>query len=95
MVTDTIDQAFHGYDQGHRLLAASTTLHPSESTLLDRLSDLSGFLPNGTEIPEYLTMFPCGRFYVFARTWPDHLGTRGGTVLTHSLLVPLERAVTQ
>lgn len=85
-----IEQALHGYDRGHRLLASSVDLTSAEVVLTDRLSDLSGFLPPGTEVPPYLTIFPCGRFYALARTWPDLSGTRRGTVLTHTLLVSLD-----
>ena len=88
MAPSEIEQAFHGYDQGHRLLASSISLSPQEAALLDRLSDLSGFLPLDTEIPTYLTLYPCGRFYAVARTWPDRSGVRSGTVLTHTLLIP-------
>lgn len=88
-----IEQSFHGYDQGHRLLASSVAITSAEAALLDRLSDLSGFLPPGTPIPPYLTLYPCGRFFAIARTWPDTSGSRSGTVLTHTLLVPLEDAI--
>jgi GTPase-associated protein 1, N-terminal domain type 1 len=83
-----IAQTLHGYDQGHRLLAQGGDLDDVELSLLDRLSDLSGYVPLGTEFGCYHTGFPCGRYYAFACTWPDKSASRAGTVLTHSLLVP-------
>jgi hypothetical protein len=83
-------QTLHGYDQGHRLLASSqgAALDDRELALLERLSDLSGYLPMGTRFDRYHTGFPCGRYYAFACTWPDLTATRAGTVLTHTLLLP-------
>ncbi len=83
-----IEQTLHGYDDGHRLLASSTELALDEERTLDLLSDLSGYIPAGTDFESYDTGYPCGRFYVLARTWLDRAGRRGGTVFTHSLLLP-------
>ncbi|HYO52418.1 hypothetical protein [Archangium sp.] len=87
-------QTLHGYDQGHRLLASSqgAALDERELALLERLSDLSGYLPMGTGFDHYHTGFPCGRYYAFACTWPDLTATRAGTVLTHTLLLPRDEA---
>ena len=86
-------QTLHGYDGGHRLLAASARLAADELALLDRLSDLSGYLPSGASFQAYHTGFRCGRWYAFACTWPDPHAPRSGSVLTHTLLAPLEAAV--
>lgn len=83
-----IAQTLHGYDQGHRLLAQGGEVSERELAILDRLSDLSGYLPLGTEFDRYHTGFPCGRYYAFACTWYDSAAARAGTVLTHTLLVP-------
>jgi GTPase-associated protein 1, N-terminal domain type 1 len=86
-------QTLHGYDQGHRLLAATEALLDArELALLDRLSDLSGYLPSGTTFDRYHTGFPCGRYYALACTWLDTSAARAGTVLTHTLLLPLQEA---
>jgi hypothetical protein len=85
-----IAQTLHGYDQGHRLLARGGDVDDAELALLDRLSDLSGYVPLGTEFERYHTGFACGRYYAFACTWPDRTAIRAGTVLTHTLLVPRE-----
>jgi hypothetical protein len=84
----TLAQTLHGYDQGHRLLARGGDIDANELAILDRLSDLSGYLPLGTEFDRYHTGFPCGRYYAFACTWSDTAATRAGTVLTHTLLLP-------
>ncbi len=86
----TLAQTLHGYDQGHRLLASGGDLDARELALLDRLSDLSGYLPTGTRFDHYFTGFPCGRYYALGCTWADLAATRAGTVLTHTLLLPRE-----
>ncbi|MEP7119638.1 MAG: hypothetical protein ABJE95_01965 [Byssovorax sp.] len=83
-----IAQTLHGYDQGHRLLAVGGDVDDVERSLLDRLSDLSGYVPLGTVFDRYHTGFPCGRYYAFACTWPDVTAVRAGTVHTHTLLIP-------
>lgn len=88
----TLAQTLHGYDQGHRLLASGGDLDARELSLLDRLSDLSGYLPTGTHFDRYHTGFPCGRYYALACTWSDGAATRAGTVLTHTLLLPRNEA---
>ncbi|HSP81449.1 MAG TPA: hypothetical protein VLQ93_23225, partial [Myxococcaceae bacterium] len=90
----TVLQTLHGYDQGHRLLVESRggQLDAREHSLLERLSDLSGYLPTGVSFDRYHTGFPCGRYYALACTWPDPAATRAGTVLTHTLLLPLAEA---
>jgi hypothetical protein len=86
-------QTLHGYDQGHRLLSSSGDLDERELALLERLSDLSGYLPPGTRFDSYFTGFPCGRYYAVASTWLDVTATRAGTVLTHTLLIPMSVAI--
>ena len=85
-----IEQTLHGYHEGHQLLSASTRLKPKDAAVIDRLSDLSGFLPPGVRIPPYLTLYAVGAYLAVARTWPDKSGKRSGTVLTHTLLLPQE-----
>lgn len=87
-----IPQTLHGYERGHRLLASGGDISPEEHDLLERLSDLSGYLPIGTTFERYFTGFACGRYYALACTWPDPEATRGGAVLTHTLLIPREQA---
>jgi hypothetical protein len=85
-----IHQTLHGYARGHQLLAQSGPLAPEQAILLDRLSDLSGYLPRGEVFDHYHTGFPCGAVYAFAATWLDVGAERAGTVLTHTLLIPRE-----
>lgn len=84
-------QTLHGYTQGHRLLARFGDIREAELHEIDRLSDLSGYLPSDTSFTAYHTGFPCGRYHALACTWPDHAAPRRGTVLTHTLLIPSER----
>ena len=88
-----LEQTLHGYDEGHRILATSTGLDAEEERTIDLLSDLSGYLPHGSDFSHYDTGYPCGRFYVLSRTWPDRKGKRSGTVFTHSLLIPRSACV--
>ncbi len=87
--TQLVHHALHGYREGHRRLASSVKLTPDEAMLLDQLSDLTGFVPPDYEVPPYESGYLCGRFYAFARTWPDPTVPRDGAVLTHTLLLPL------
>jgi hypothetical protein len=89
-MTPEIAQTLHGYAQGHRLLAHGGDIRESEFNELERLSDLSGYLPADASFTAYHTGFPCGRYFAFACTWPDHDAPRRGTVLTHTLLIPIE-----
>lgn len=84
-----IDQAVYGYGNGHELLAASA-LSTAEREQLDRLTDLSGYLPTGFSFISYLSGFPVGQRYALCRTWPDADAPRRGAVLTHVLLLPVE-----
>lgn len=86
-----IHQLVHGYEHGHSLLAASTTLDREDLDLVGRLSDLSGALGPDLKVSPYLSLFPLPskKFFAVARTWLDDSATRSGCVLTHTILVPL------
>jgi len=83
-----VHQAFHGYADGHRQLALSTTLKPKDQKTLLALSDISG---PGARLEEegYLTGYPLTDSGVFAlaRTWPAPEMPRPGCVWTHTLLI--------
>ena len=85
-----VHQLVHGYDHGHSLLAASTTLAREDLDLVGRLSDLSGTLGTDLEVAPYLTLYPLPsqKFFAVARTWLDDSAPRSGCVLTHTILVP-------
>lgn len=85
-----VHQLVHGYDHGHSLLAASTTLAREDLDLVGRLSDLSGTLGTDLEVAPYLTLYPLPsqKFFAVARTWLDDSAPRSGCVLTHTVLVP-------
>ncbi|WP_157489233.1 hypothetical protein [Lysobacter sp. Root916] len=82
-----IDQALHGYRQGHRLLSASTDFDPESEAQLLALSDLLTSEPFGLR-GSYLSGYPLksANKYVLARTWLAE-GGRPGSVWTHSLLL--------
>ena len=85
-----LHQALHGYADGHRQLAISTKLEPSDSKLLLTFSDISG--PGGKPDSEgYLTGYPLSGSGLFAlsRTWLALEMPRPGCVWTHTLLVRL------
>ena len=84
-----IQQALHGYHEGHRLLAASTTLPPKAEQTMAVLSDLSGhgFV---RRFGEYLTGYGLPELgaYALAKTWYAPEMPRPGCVWTHTLLIP-------
>lgn len=88
-----VHQLLHGYRRGHRLLAGSIDPDHNTADLVARLSDLSGSLISDAEFQPYLTGYPLpsAEFYALARTWPDDSARRAGCVLTHTLLIPIER----
>ncbi|WP_313534373.1 hypothetical protein [Sphingomonas sp.] len=83
-----IDQTVHGYDRGHRLLAASRALDEPADQLLGSMSDLltTGLLDGDSS---YLVGYPlkAQNAYVLARTWPATEMPRPGSVWTHSLII--------
>lgn len=88
MSTLRVNQALHGYRDGHRLLQSSIKLSPEGHSLLLANSDATGpAVQQGFET--YLSGFglPADRVYVFARTWFAHEMERPGCVWTHSLMI--------
>ncbi|WNG50500.1 hypothetical protein F0U60_44995 [Archangium minus] len=84
-----VQQALHGYSDGHRLLACSAAeLKPRDAKTMLVLSDASG---PGATIDEagYLTGYPLAEsgLYAIARTWAAPEMTRPGCVWTHTLLI--------
>lgn len=84
-----VNQALHGYQNGHQLLAASTNLSLTAKRTLLFQSDLTGSIEPGFE--SYITGYPIkeSNHYVFARTWYAPEMERPGCVWTHSLLLEL------
>lgn len=83
-----LDQALHGYSDGHRQLALSATLKPRDQKTLLSLSDISG--PGGrVDEGGYITGYPLtdSGFYALARTWPAPEMPRPGCVWTHTILI--------
>ena len=88
--TPRIQQALHGYRDGHRLLAMSVGLPVAEDrALLQTLSDSpdAGRLDHPA-LGGY--PLPSASFYVLALTWPATDISRPGCVWTHSLLLDYE-----
>lgn len=83
-----VHQALHGYADGHRQLAISTTLKPKDQKTLLALSDISG---PGAKLDNsgYLTGYPLSDsgFYALAKTWPAPEMSRPGCVWTHTILI--------
>ena len=81
-------QALHGYSEGHRLLASSTSLAAIDTRTMLVLSDLSG---PGASIGDegYLTGYPLpdAGLYALARTWLATEMPRPGCVWTHTILI--------
>lgn len=84
-----IQQAIHGYRDGHRLITSSTPLGSDAARAMLVLSDMSGpSMQPGFD--EYLTGYPLPGtdYFVFAKTWYASEMQRPGCVWTHSLLIP-------
>jgi len=87
-MTPTINQALHGYNDGHRLIASSISLSSADARTMIVMSDLSGAGVK-PEVTGYLTGYPlegAGK-YVLARTWAAPEMPRPGCVWTHSLII--------
>ncbi len=83
-----VQQALHGYADGHRMLASSTSLAPRDAKTVLVMSDASA--PSSQLREEgYITGYPLtdSGLYAFARTWPAREMPRPGCVWTHTLLV--------
>jgi hypothetical protein len=89
MIVTSIQQAVHGYRDGHRLLSSSTSLTSDAARAMLVMSDLSGpSMQPGFD--DYITGYPLAGtdFFVFAKTWYAPEMQRPGCVWTHSLLIP-------
>lgn len=85
-----IEQALHGYANGHQLISASLELKVEDRCRMDELSDLSGKC-NDKDFTDYYTGYPLlnENKYVIARTWYAYEQQRPGCVWTHSLIVDM------
>src|SRR5690349_13401900 len=83
-----VDQALHGYKDGHALISSSLKLSAPSRRIMLILSDMSG--PSMTRgFESYLTGYPLpdDDYYVFARTWHAPEMRRPGCVWSHSLIL--------
>lgn len=83
-----IDQALHGYRQGHRWLGGSIRLEgAAEATLLALTDLLTSDLAPGQS--SYLSGYPLkeANRYVLSRTWLAPESPRPGSVWSHSLIL--------
>lgn len=89
-----IHQLLHGYDNGHRLLAASDSIAPELLRVIDRLSDATGSSSH-PDNDGYLTGYPLpAARYALARTWPAWEIPRPNCVWTHTLIFHGEHLAT-
>jgi hypothetical protein len=86
-----LEQALHGYKDGHRLLCSSLRLSKAAMRTMLMLSDISGSSTTPA-FDSYLTGYqlPDESLYAFARTWYAHEMQRPGCVWTHTLLIPTD-----
>lgn len=87
----SVQQALHGYRDGHRMLAASVSLDDADRRQMLTLSDS----PDAKQIAPDMPLFsgyplPSGEFFVLAMTWAAAEVRRPGCVWTHSLLLDTE-----
>ena len=88
-----VHQQFHGYRNGHQLLASTVMLTSADQDTLNYLSDISGSLDPRQTFEPYLTGYPLpsGDFYVLARTWQELTARRAGCVFTRSLVFSIRQ----
>ena len=88
-----IEQALYGDRRGgHSLLASSTGADAVSVEIVQRL-DLPDTAPPHVEWSPFLRGFPYQDRYVLSRTFHDTGASRGGMVLSHALLAPLDELV--
>lgn len=88
-------QMLHGYTDGHREIARWGVVDERDAAMIDRLSDLSGYVPTKMSWEMYLSGYPLrGRSgFAISATWPDVKAKRSGCVLTHTLLFDFDEAI--
>lgn len=83
-----VHQSLHGYADGHRQIACSTTLSSQDAKQVLIMSDVSG---SGvvSEGSSYLTGYPLqdAGMYALARTWAAPEMPRPGCVWTHTIFI--------
>ena len=92
MPEQVIEQAVFGYHAGHQRLAWSSGLDKATLAELESDSDLTGMLPFGWDWEFGVRGRRVGDWYAVLGTWPDPAAPRGGCVLTHAVLIPLDVA---
>src|SRR4051794_39871078 len=85
-----VEQALHGYENGHRLLAASAELNTADRRVLARQTDS----PDAGRVPGWDALLaghplPSG-YFALSMTWPAPEMPRPGCVWTHTLLLDFE-----
>jgi len=86
-----IQQALHGYSEGHMLLASSiSTLTQRDKKKMAVLSDWDEYARKEDD-STYITAYPLpdSPYYVIAKTWYANEMERPGCVWTHSLLIDM------
>lgn len=89
-----IEQALHGYEQGHTLLACSLNLKSQKDRKkMAILSDWTEYSRTNDSDLSYITAYPLpeSSYYVVAKTWYADEKERPGSVWTHSLLLNLDQ----
>lgn len=85
-----VEQAVFGEEHGGHALLNKSMVDTSTLASLVWRTDLPGAAPSGVAWNPFLSGFPHGQYYVLQRSFPDISASRGGMVLTHALLVPIE-----
>lgn len=84
-----VEQAIYGEVRGGHSLRKTTGQDKIANEIASRL-DLPDTAPPGIIWSPFLSGFPYKNQYIIARTFYDPSATRGGMVLTHALIIPLE-----
>jgi hypothetical protein len=83
-----VEQALHGYTQGHSLIGTSVSLTSEAKRIMLPISDMSGARMTGG-FEEYITGYPVKEMSLFAiaKTWYANEMKRPGCVWTHTLMI--------
>lgn len=87
-----IEQALYGDQRGAHSLLTTSGDEAVSAEIVNRL-DLPDTAPPGVEWSPFLRGFPYEDRFVLSRTFHDIRASRGGMVLSHALIAPLDEVV--
>ena len=81
-----IHQAFYGENNNRHECLSSTINNAELKTYLTAFTDRPGAVPAGVMMEPYYSAIAYKGYFLFSRSFPDKLASRGGMVFTHVLI---------